>query len=82
MKRLIIIACLALTACDGYPPGEYEFVCYTLDKLTERHVGVHPTRTHSSNLNDVWHVVYVDAGGGAKRYKQRPGESCGVEQVR
>lgn len=59
-------------------PGEYEFVCYTQDKLTERHVGVRPFWTYRSA--DTFQVSYVDGPG--KSYKQRPGESCGVERVR
>lgn len=60
-------------------PHEYEFVCYTQDKLTERHVGVEPLGTYCPNVGDVCQVAYVDGPG--KRYRQRPGESCGVEQV-
>lgn len=54
-----------------------EFVCYTHDKLTERHVGVAKA---SFTALGVVRITYVE--GNSVYYMPRSGESCAVEEVR
>jgi hypothetical protein len=78
-----VVGCLGMGAYQSYTDvhgdgTEKEFVCYTHDKLTERHVGV--ASAHHSERSDNFHIYYVE--GNSVYYTPKPGESCAVEEIR
>lgn len=75
LKVSALVLCIALAGCVKNYNGDAEFVCYTDDALSERHVGV--SRAYRSN--GAWVITYKE--GQTVVYLQNRGEACTVEPI-
>lgn len=78
---LVAGALLSLSACNNAKTVQtkvnpFEFVCYTDDKLSERHVGV---VKHAGYIQGLHVLTYAE--GGTVYYVQQRGEACGTEKL-